>query len=169
MQRDVVWFLDAVVAGCAVLEVTPYGVKMAWQMEVGVSAEKPMKSAVDAMATEMEYRVAEAMYSDANPNGPSFGDYVGIDLWLKSARAAIRAMREPTEEMVDMGGRGIARDTQYFGGAMTLARYSSHEVEAQNRLRADAAWAAMIGAATPPIQESPTAAVPQGQGSRQSP
>lgn len=99
--------------------------------------------------TEMEFRVAQAI-DDASENN------IGPQLAEQCARAAIRAMREPTEDMVDMGGRGIARDTQYFGGAMTLARYSSHEVEAQNRLRADAAWAAMIEAAspTPPSQPS---------------
>jgi hypothetical protein len=107
--------------------------------------------------TEMVMRVARALFDKEQPNGDGRDhpqDYEDL------ARAAIRAMREPTEEMVDMGGRGIARDTQYFGGAMTLARYSSHQVEAENRLRADAAWAAMIDAATPPIQESATAAVP---------
>lgn len=55
--------------------------------------------------------------------------------------------QEPTEEMVEAGGRGIALETQHFGGAMILAHYSSHEVEDANRKRASAAYRAMLRAA----------------------
>lgn len=49
--------------------------------------------------TEMELRVAEAMFVDANGPSVPFEQYVGRELWLKSARVAIRAMRHATDEM----------------------------------------------------------------------
>jgi hypothetical protein len=63
----------------------------------------PMKDA----PTEMELRVAKAMYLDAHEEAcalagmtiPDFAEYAGRGLWIKSARAAIRAMREPTDDV----------------------------------------------------------------------
>ena len=57
---------------------------------------------------------------------------------LPAARSAIRAMREPTEAMLAAGESDTALDSTILGYA----------------------WTAMIDAATPPIQESATAAVP---------
>jgi len=53
---------------------------------------------------------------------------------------------EPTREMIDMGGREIAFKTQYFGGARTLARYSSDDLELANQKRAYVAYSAMLKA-----------------------
>jgi hypothetical protein len=115
----VVWFLDEAVAGCAVLEVTPYGVKMAWQMEVGVSAEKTMSGAVEP--TEMELRVAKVLDSDAFADDePDYGRAHQANMAAKAierARAAIRAMMEPTEAMVDS-----AYDRDVTGGKMACER-----------------------------------------------
>ena len=82
--------------------------------------------------TEMELRVAEAAHNrcmaddwdDLNPNG------IERALWLETARAAIRAMREPTQEMT-----GII-DSGHFKGWGPF-------------------WAAMIDAASPPEPEQP--------------
>jgi len=51
---------------------------------------------------------------------------------------------KPTPDMIEYGGKGIARDTQHFGAAMKLARYSSADIEQANRDRALAAWKQMI-------------------------
>jgi hypothetical protein len=81
--------------------------------------------------TEMERRVADAMRERAKE-----------DATMESlARAAIRAMSEPTEEM-----KRAARVS-----ALTWTQ----------------AYTAMIDAATPPIQDSATAAVPQEPGRHQ--
>ncbi|CAB4156105.1 hypothetical protein UFOVP1301_58 [uncultured Caudovirales phage] len=51
--------------------------------------------------TEMELRVAKALYEhewQSLPNSEPFGDGCK-DYWVSEARAAIRAMREPTTEM----------------------------------------------------------------------
>ena len=59
--------------------------------------------------TEMELRVAGAMYEDALASVAHvpFAEYVGRENWIKSARAAIRAMREPTQGML-----GVLRPTE---------------------------------------------------------
>jgi len=80
---------------------------MAWQMEVGVSAEKTMSGAVDA--TEMETRVAKAISRDINQHQIDTGFAAPFDFpeangglerdwteYLPTARAAIRAMKIDT-------------------------------------------------------------------------
>lgn len=108
----------------------------------------------EEQTTEMELRVAKAMYEDAMrddgvPDFIPFDGYMGKGLWLRTARAAIRAMRGPTVRMIDAGGRNIAAETQGFGGARTLERYSSMDLERENMARAAAAWDGMIDAASP--------------------
>ena len=63
---------------------------------------------------------------------------------LSPSTDTVRVPREPTPEMIDRGGREIAFKTQHFGGARTLAHYSSLAVEAENRARAEYAYRAMI-------------------------
>ena len=105
-----------------------------------MSAEKPMSGAVGP--TEMELRVARVLDSDAFADDePDYGRAHQSKRAAKAierARAAIRAMREPTKYMLRVGDRETALDT-------TILWY---------------AWTAMIDAATHPIQESTTAAVP---------
>jgi len=55
--------------------------------------------------------------------------------------------KEPTDEMIDRGGREIALKIQHFGHAHTAAHYSSPEIELGNRKRAACAYRAMIAAA----------------------
>lgn len=57
----------------------------------------------------------------------------------------------PTDRMVDYGGRGIAYETQGFGGALNTIHYSSPEIEAENRMRARAAYEQMVAAAPQPV------------------
>lgn len=101
--------------------------------------------------TEMEDRVAEAIRDAffAQPVDRQ-NTFPRDPYWSTAARAAIRAMREPTAEMIDAGGRNIAYEIFGFGGAKTLMHYSSSGIEARDKEYADTAWPAMIDAASPP-------------------
>lgn len=76
------------------------------------------------MAESMIERVARAMF-DADATGypgisvPFEGQSIGVqDRWLGLARAAIEAMREPTDAMVDAGVDHIG-EGHYNGWAYT--------------------------------------------------
>lgn len=51
--------------------------------------------------TEMVDRVARAMFDQDHDEGWDRGEAATKQIYLNNARAAIEAMREPTEEMVD--------------------------------------------------------------------
>lgn len=119
-----------------------------------MSAEQTTDGAVQA--TEMEDRVARLV------NHPPVDDaewayikrmhrHVYAD-WIHDARKHIRAMRDCTEHMV------VSAQTQYQA-----------DLNGVGRTIIGCVWLAMIDAATAPVQESSTAAVPQGQGRHQSP
>lgn len=99
-----------------------------------MSAEKPMSGAVEG--TEMELRVAEAISAESHER---MNEDISEAQSLRFARAAIRAMREPTEAMVN-----YAYDRDMTGGKAACERM----------------WMDMIKAATASVQESATAAVP---------
>jgi len=66
--------------------------------------------------TEMELRVAEAMWADASPDiTVPFKECVNRALWIESARVAIRAMRDPTPEMI--GAEFVYKNCHLCGGA----------------------------------------------------
>lgn len=77
-----------------------------------------MKDERGSQATEMEVRVARAMFlayaTKQNPPWPG-GDVPEpfIRCRIETARAAIRAMREPTREMLEAGDRKISMGSQY--------------------------------------------------------
>lgn len=115
-----------------------------------MSAEKPMSGAVEAMPTEMELRVAKAL--DDLIDG-WFDDRAQANLNTADlARVAIRAMLRPTDAML---AAGAAADEALENAAPETA---VHII-----------YSDMIKAATAPIQESSTAAVPLVPASRQSP
>jgi len=101
-----------------------------------VSAEQTTDGAVEA--TEMERIVADAIENETSP----WINQLSPVQALAVARAAMRAMREPTDAL------------------LLAARETESNLEA---------WQAMIDTATAPIQEGATAAVPQEPASRQSP
>lgn len=74
--------------------------------------------------TEMEQRCLRAALA-AHLSEESAVDGILLDWWMVSVRAVIRAMREPTPGMVDVGAK--------IEGPFTTAR-----------------WQAMIDAASPP-------------------
>jgi hypothetical protein len=87
--------------------------------------------------TEIETRVAKALFALENRSltGWTFEketrDSELFDYWIASARAAIRAMREPTDEMVNAA-------EPHMGGKSGFAAVTED------------AWLAMIDAASPP-------------------
>lgn len=98
--------------------------------------------------TEMELRVAKALYDGRNLGAecvqaialPSWKDTPSIyrTPWILKARAAIRAMHEPTENMLTAAVE-VAID-HYAGDGLYL------HTDKQT-------WCAMIDAASPPIEE----------------
>lgn len=85
--------------------------------------------------TEMELRVARAIFAAVAEDFDKLSGFVRMDA-LSQARAAIRAMREPTEEMVTAGFvAGNEADDPYGPG--------NHAVTAAP------VWQAMIDAASP--------------------
>lgn len=85
------------------------------------------------MADTMLERVAEALWRASRGRGPRWGnvsDVVRAGIWYPAARAAIEAMREPTEEM----RHAELRDLDTCAGF--LDDYSATQV-----------WQAMISAA----------------------
>lgn len=113
-----------------------------------------MSGAVEA--TEMEHRVAKAISRDINQHQIDTGFAAPFDFpeakgglerdwpeYLPTARAAIRAMVRPTDAML---AAGVAADEELENAAPTTA---VHII-----------YSDMIKAATDPIQESATAAVP---------
>lgn len=82
--------------------------------------------------TEMELRVAESLWI-ADAGGRRLEPWSDIDpewqaRWVRSARAAIRAMREPTTDMLREAGIGSLVTTEENAGT----------------------WEVMIDAASPP-------------------
>lgn len=60
------------------------------------------------MDNEMIERVAEAIYNDTKSNYKEFEPYSELyprtkSIYIMQARAAIKAMREPTEKMLEAG------------------------------------------------------------------
>lgn len=82
--------------------------------------------------TEMELRVAEALFSVEYGNIPNYqweqeaSSPELLAYWVKCARAAIRAMREPTQQMLAIA-----------------------EQQVPQRSRLGLCWQAMINAASP--------------------
>lgn len=79
--------------------------------------------------------------------------------WMPMTPALVRAEgkwmpKAPTDEMIDRGGRGIAFETQGFGGALRLENYSSDGIQRENRARARAAYDQMFAAAPMQGQKS---------------
>jgi len=124
-----------------------------------VRAEKPTEIAVEA--TEMEERVARVIARDINQHQLDTGFAAPFDFpeakgglerdwmeYLSTARAAIRAMREPTLDMIK-AGEPVVYDC-----------FSLEPGEGLDENPAIPTWYAMIDTATAPIQEGATAAVP---------
>ena len=64
--------------------------------------------------SEMIERVARAIFTEANAASSGYGEWCTDDMANAAARAAIEAMREPTEAMIDAGDDicPIARGTE---------------------------------------------------------
>lgn len=92
--------------------------------------------------TEMEKRVLDAILLAVSAPPPPSDDEPFID-WDAVSRAAIRAMREPTKEMIAEGNDKIEYDLDHgypsTGPSVEILPTSARD-----------AWRAMIDAASPP-------------------
>lgn len=102
--------------------------------------------------TEMELRVAESMrefvkqpLANIKSLEPVLVGSLG-DAWVPIARAAIRAISEPTKEMLLAGNYAISSN-MYTDGYESSGYYCVLEPHAANE-----AWKAMIDAASPPSE-----------------
>ena len=91
--------------------------------------------------TEMELRVAKALIATVRLQWDAVPE--SHPILLAEARAAIRAMREPTDEMMNRGTSTIliehmTRPTKAAGNFVQFPASTSHDV-----------WTAMIDAASP--------------------